>query len=260
MSRSLTKTQREKIAQFSSVTGAPASAALDCLQLTNWALEPAVDYFYSSGISRTVSRSAINHKSLREFFEQYKDANSDVILAEGILQLCEDLNVEPEDLVMLVLSWHLKAQTMGEYTRSEFEGGMERLGVDSLDKLKAKLPRFRSELNDPSSFKEIYNYAYLFSREKGQKCVQLETALAMWQLLVTPEKWKRVGSWCEFLRQRHKRAISKDTWTQLLEFMSTIEDDFSNYDENGAWPYLIDEFVAWEKERMIANGDHPNVS
>lgn len=45
------------------------------------------------------------------------------------------------------------------------------------------------------------------------------------------------------------KAITKDTWFQLFEFAKQFGDDLSNYDENGAWPYLIDEFVEWRQEQ-----------
>lgn len=34
-----------------------------------------------------------------------------------------------------------------------------------MEQLKAKLPQLRAELENPTTFAEIYNYAYAFSRE-----------------------------------------------------------------------------------------------
>ncbi|KAJ3700593.1 hypothetical protein LUZ61_004298 [Rhynchospora tenuis] len=57
----------------------------------------------------------------------------------------------------------------------------------------------------------------------------------------------RIGYWLV----RHKKVISRDTWSQLLEFVKTIDPQLSNYDEEGAWPYLIDEFVEYLTENGI---------
>ena len=43
------------------------------------------------------------------------------------------------------------------------------------------------------------------------------------------------------------RAVSEDTWMQLLDFINIIDDQFTEFDPNGAWPYLIDEFVAFKQ-------------
>jgi DCN1-like protein 1/2 len=56
--------------------------------------------------------------------------------------------------------------------------------------------------------------------QENKKVMQLETALAMWQLLYADERrWQYIDDWCEFLQEHHKgRTVSKDTWAQLFEF------------------------------------------
>jgi DCN1-like protein 1/2 len=179
------------------------------------------------------------------------------VLAEGIARLCDDLGVDPSDPVMLCLSWRLGAATMCEWSRDEFVGGMRGLlgggsgsGGVGLASLKAAIPSLRREMADPSKFSQMYAYAFGWAAEKGQKCLQLDTALAMWRLLLgegTPRPggaWPLLERWLDFLKQAHAgRAIGRDTWLQLLEFVRTVKPDMSDYDENGAWPYLLDEFV-----------------
>uniref|UniRef100_A0A453K5H6 Defective in cullin neddylation protein n=1 Tax=Aegilops tauschii subsp. strangulata TaxID=200361 RepID=A0A453K5H6_AEGTS len=131
-----------------------------------------------------------------------------MIMVEGTSQLCNDLLVDPQDVVMLVISWHMKAATMCEFTRQEFIDGLQSIGVDSIEKL--------------HKFREIYNFAFAWAREKGQKSLPLETAIGMWRLLFAERHWPLIDHWCQFLQVRHNKAISRDTWSQLLEFVKEM--------------------------------------
>ncbi|CAN6454739.1 unnamed protein product [Victoria cruziana] len=123
--------------------------------------------------------------------------------------------------------------------------------VDSIEKFRERMPFMRAELKDEQKFREIYNFAFGWAREKGQKSLALDTAIGMWQLLFAEKQWPLVDHWCQFLQAKHNKAISRDTWSQLLEFAKTVDPMLSNYDAEGAWPYLIDEFVEYLMENGI---------
>lgn len=68
-------------------------------------------------------------------------------------------------------------------------------------------------------------------------------------MLVGKHEWDLLDDWCEFLESKDIIAIQKDTWDQLLDFAWTVKSDLSNFDPQGAWPYLIDEFVEYLCEK-----------
>lgn len=240
--------QKEKIQQFIGITGASEKAAQACLQNAGWSTEAAIDNFYTSP---ELPAPSGRRKAIEALFDRLKDPQQDIILVDGITQFCNELEVDPSDIVVLVISWHFKAASMGEYLRTEFVDGMEDLSCDSTAKLKRRLPSLRTELHDKHKFKEIWDFAYMFSREKGQKCVQLDTAIGMWQLLFEQLGWTLADAWCEFVQKHHRRAVSRDTWVQLLDFIRTIKPDLSNFDgDMAAWPYLIDEFVEHMRQQQ----------
>ncbi|XVF77841.1 hypothetical protein PTKIN_Ptkin14bG0079400 [Pterospermum kingtungense] len=230
---------RDKVQQFMAITGASEKIALQALKASDWHLEGAFDFFYS----QPQIKSYTDTRHLEELYNRYKDPYTDMILADGITLLCNDLQ--------LVLSWHMKASTMCEYSKQEFFTGLQALGIDSLDKFRERISFMRSELKDEQKFREIYNFAFGWAKEKGQKSLALDTAIGMWQLLFAEKHWPLVDHWCQFLQARHNKAISRDTWSQLLEFARTVDPALSNYDAEGAWPYLIDEFVEYLYENAI---------
>lgn len=254
----MNRQQKDRLSQFVGITGADSSLATRCLEASGWSVESAIEIYYSNSMHTRTGRAAgprLDRDAIHRLFQQYKEEGGEAVGVEGITQLCEDLKVAPDDIVVLVLSWHFGAEAMCEYSQKEFEEGLASLGCDSIDKLRAKLPQLRAELQDAAKFRQIWQFAYLFSREKGQKIVQLDVALAMWDLLLPITNWRHAEAWKDFLRTHHKRAVSRDTWNQLLDFIVSTAPNFSNYDDSGAWPYLLDEFVELMRKQQQQAAD-----
>ena len=148
-------------------------------------------------------------------------------------KFCEDIGVEPENVVMLVLAFKMNARQMGFFTLNEWLKGLTDLQCDSIYKVQQKMDYLRNLLNDPHIFKAIYRYAYDFARDKDQRSMDMETARVMLQLLLG-RHWCLFSQFAKFLDQSKYKVINKDQWSNILEFSRTINSDMSNYDLDGA--------------------------
>lgn len=88
---------------------------------------------------------------------------------DGIQQFCDDLSLDPASISVLVIAWKFRAATQCEFSRKEFLDGMTELGCDSMEKLKALLPRLEQELKDTAKFKDFYQFTFTFAKNPGQK-------------------------------------------------------------------------------------------
>ncbi|XP_072034213.1 DCN1-like protein 1 [Amphiura filiformis] len=244
----LKSAQREKVRQFIAFTNTGEKTAIYCLQQHDWRLDVASDsYFQQPDVYYREPKASVDKKTLERLYNRYKDPHEeDKILAEGVAKFCDDLSLDPTSRTVLVVAWKFKAATQCEFTRKEFIEGMTELGCDSLDKLKSKLPCRESELRDPTKFKDFYQFTFNFAKNPGQKSLDLDMAIAYWNIVLAG-RFKFLDLWCNFLTEHHKKSIPRDTWNLLLDFSNMIADDMSNYDEEGAWPVLIDDFVEYAK-------------
>ncbi|KAH9641204.1 hypothetical protein HF086_004591 [Spodoptera exigua] len=120
--------------------------------------------------SRRHSKSEDTSFSVKKclaWFKEYTTASEpDVLGPEGMEKFCQDIGVDPENVVMLVIAYKMGAKQMGFFTQEEWLKGLTELQCDSAHKLQNKLEYLRSLLNDPYIFKAIYRYSYDFARIK----------------------------------------------------------------------------------------------
>ncbi|TDH68347.1 hypothetical protein CCR75_006740 [Bremia lactucae] len=188
-------------------------------------------------------------------FVRFQDfeAETAIISDDGILALCDELGIDAQDPVMLALSCAMDAATMGVYTQTEFRRGMHRLYCNTIQDLRAALPVLRTQLRNRAELATIYAFTFGFAKDPTQKSLSLDMAIELWDLLLCGHfPWRR--HWLQYVRENSRSVVSKDLWLQVLDFGQQIQPDLKNYDENGAWPVLLDDFAAYMQERISKRG------
>ncbi|KAF7323234.1 Defective in cullin neddylation protein [Mycena chlorophos] len=113
----------------------------------------------------------------------------------------------------------------------------------------------------PECVSLVHNPAILTWRRVHQpspataKLILLQTSVALWSVSLVP-KYPIMAEVLEFINQNEGsyKATNKDLWSMMLEFCTTVKPTLEDYEADGAWPTLLDDFVAWKKEKAT-NGN-----
>lgn len=174
-----------------------------------------------------------------------KEREEDTILVDGIVRYCEDLQVDPTDVRVLILAHYLNAERMCEFTRASFVQGWIQLGGDTIKKQREIVRDLDKELDDPEALRDVYQFAFNFGRGENQKSLRmsrwlegwphrsclrepfgyhvlvdpstfgtyeaLDVAVAYWQLLLKG-RFKHLDLWLQFVQEEYGKSISRDTW------------------------------------------------
>lgn len=118
------------------------------VEMTSRDLNNAVENFFSSGGGQYAEVGPkVDQNKIAALFAKYADKGTGNIEADGIGRFCEDLGVDAMDVVTLVISHQMGAQTMGVYTKEEWVKGFRAMGAESIQGLKGKLHELRKKLD-----------------------------------------------------------------------------------------------------------------
>lgn len=229
--------------------------ATECLAANSWNVEIAVDHFFNNRHkypAAAASTGKVNTANIAKLFDKYAALGEDAqaITGAGLLALFTDMDVEPSGWLTLAAAYSLKCKNFGEISRKEFVDGYTTLGIDSVEKMKGEKDRLTRTFSTSAAFRDFYRWLFDFVKdEEERKTIELDVAIEMWTLVLTPQ-WSLTSDWVAFCQAHKMKVVAKDLWEQILEFSREVSVDLSNYDENSAWPVVIDEFVEWERKKQ----------
>ena len=161
----------------------------------------------------------------------------------GLVDLCGALEIDPaSDVRLLALLWRLGAKQPALILREEWAEGMVAIGCDSLEKLKAFVVALEPYALEKRAFRDFFKFVFLFSREGTHRTIEKDIVAALLPIAIG-DRSAHTASFLAFLENSSTTRVTLDQWCSLLEFSDTVAPDFEGYEEDGAWPLLLDEYV-----------------
>ncbi|KZP32551.1 DUF298-domain-containing protein [Athelia psychrophila] len=210
------------------------------------------------------------------------DTSDPSIGSDGFERLCSDAQIPLDGALPLVLAWMLDAQEMAKIGKDEWVKGTAKLQISSLhafgaairdveallllDKppIKRPLPKTGGKLekepynrdqywtyaaDKKGAFLKLYGFCFALAKPPTRIDGTQQMATAFWSVLLVP-RFPIMSDVIEFINDKGSyKGANKDLWSMMLEFCQSVSPSLDNYEADGAWPTLLDEFVAWQKAK-----------
>lgn len=182
--------------------------------------------------------------TLSQIWAKYAPGDQVTTDYDGTIEMVSDLHVELNDEVLLALAYELQAPKIGVFAKAPYIDGWARYSCESLEDMIHVTQRLKNKMQqDNKYFGRVYRYAFSYIVTEGQRMLALDHAVAYWQLLLVP-RFDMASKWIEYVTKLNY-SVSRDTWNMALVFLEYAVSDptLADYDENFAWPAIIDDFV-----------------
>lgn len=216
-------------------------------------------------------------------FSQFANEDTpDVIGAEGFERLCKEAQVPLDGALPLLLSWQFGSHEIAKISKKEWMEGTAALRVSSLASFAVVLndlndlivsgrhvvatsrvksqrgatydtARYDSYAADThKAFTSFYSFCFALAKPESSRNIDMETACAFWSVLLAPQ-FPLITHVTEFINTTGSyKGVNKDLWNMMLEFCRDTRLDLSNFEADGAWPTVIDDFVRWKTTQADA--------
>ncbi|KAI1865964.1 uncharacterized protein JN550_007942 [Neoarthrinium moseri] len=209
----------------------------------------------------------VSETALKNQFESLRNPSEDpvdTIGTNGSMEYLSSLGINFEDASMFVALWVLESR-IGELKKDDFVRAWKKFGVQP--KLEDQQTHMAVQTKflayQMPLFRDVYRHAFVAGKEPDARALPVEAAITFWEVIFKDPGLPWVGKqtginwlslWISFLKEKWTRTVSKDMWNMTLEFALKSRDDetLSFWSEDGAWPGVIDDFVAWYREKRAS--------
>lgn len=197
---------------------------------------------------------------LNKMFDSFaSEDDPEIIDMDGIDKLAGQIGITDtaEDVRALVLVWKLGACTVEPLKpccikRNEFLGEMKKMRKDKIGDLAQMLPTLDPGFMESKEFKEFYRFVHKFSREENtqKKFLETEMVIALLPIVLDKNRAPHLDLFIQYLESLPPtQTITADQWDSFLGFNEVVDVTLEGFEDDGAWPLLLDEYVEWRREQ-----------
>ena len=164
------------------------------------------------------------------------------------------MGLDPADRRVLFLAWLAEASRMGYFTRAEWARACRKLRAGLPAAVAAALAPLAAAVDAPRSpdFASFFEFAFRYClTDASQKIVDLGTAREMLSLALPAEEGRcphRRPLLAFLAQQKEYKCLNADQWRGIGRFVREVGPGCADFDDDGAWPLLLDNYVEWVRK------------